>query len=39
VPEVANGFVTVPPGPGLGCDLQPDIDRHFSVSRRSTPAD
>ena len=39
VPEVANGFVTVPPGPGLGCDLQPDIDRRFAVSRRSTPAD
>ena len=34
VPRVENGFVTVPDGPGLGCELQPDIDRRFTVSRR-----
>jgi galactonate dehydratase len=39
VPKVENGFVTVPPGPGLGCDLMPDIDQRFSVTRRTTPAE
>jgi galactonate dehydratase len=38
VPEVKDGFVTVPPGPGLGCELMPDLDRRFSVSRRVSPA-
>jgi L-alanine-DL-glutamate epimerase-like enolase superfamily enzyme len=38
VPEVKDGFVTVPPGPGLGCELIPDLDRRFSVSRRISPA-
>jgi galactonate dehydratase len=37
VPHVENGYVTVPEGPGLGCELLPDLDRRFSVSRRSTP--
>lgn len=37
VPEVKDGFVTVPPGPGLGCELIPDLDRRFSVSRRVSP--
>lgn len=36
IPVVKDGFVTVPPGPGLGCDLMPDIDRRFRVSRRLT---
>ena len=34
IPIVKEGFVTVPPGPGLGCELLPDIDSRFSVSRR-----
>jgi L-alanine-DL-glutamate epimerase-like enolase superfamily enzyme len=38
VPKVQNGFVTVPEGPGLGCELLPDIDRAFSVSRRVSRA-
>jgi galactonate dehydratase len=37
VPKVENGYVTVPEGPGLGCELLPDLDRRFSVSRRTTP--
>jgi galactonate dehydratase len=37
VPHVENGYVTVPKGPGIGCELLPDLDRRFSVSRRSTP--
>ncbi|HSU33891.1 MAG TPA: mandelate racemase/muconate lactonizing enzyme family protein [Bryobacteraceae bacterium] len=38
VPEVTDGFVTVPPGPGLGCELMPDLDQRFSVSRKVSPA-
>jgi L-alanine-DL-glutamate epimerase-like enolase superfamily enzyme len=34
IPIIENGFVTVPDGPGLGCDLSPDIDQLFSVRRR-----
>jgi galactonate dehydratase len=36
VPIVKDGYVTVPSGPGLGCELAPDIDKRFTVSRRST---
>lgn len=36
LPTVKAGYVTVPPGPGLGCELAPDIDCRFSVSRRFT---
>lgn len=38
LPNVKDGFVTVPEGPGLGCELLPDIDKKFSVSRRWSPA-
>ena len=34
LPEVADGQITVPPGPGLGLDLNPDLDRVFTTSRR-----
>jgi galactonate dehydratase len=34
VPLVKNGYVTVPPGPGLGCELRPDIADRFTVTRR-----
>lgn len=37
IPIVENGFITVPPGPGLGCELLPDLDKRFSVSRRVSP--
>ena len=36
VPPVVDGHVTVPPGPGLGCALMPDLDQRFTVRRRST---
>ena len=37
VPPVADGHITVPPGAGLGLDLQPDLDKRFTVAtRRST---
>jgi galactonate dehydratase len=38
LPEVKNGMITVPPGPGLGLDLHPDIDRAFTTSRRTSDA-
>jgi L-alanine-DL-glutamate epimerase-like enolase superfamily enzyme len=38
VPVVKDGFVTVPTGPGLGCELMPDLDRRFTVSRRISEA-
>ena len=39
VPPVANGHITVPPGPGLGLELHADLDRRFTVSRRRSVAD
>jgi galactonate dehydratase len=38
VPKVKDGFVTVPEGLGLGCELVPEIDKRFSVLRRSSSA-
>lgn len=37
-PPIENGEITVPPGPGLGLSLHPDLDRGFTVSRRRTSA-
>ncbi|HTW29671.1 MAG TPA: mandelate racemase/muconate lactonizing enzyme family protein [Acetobacteraceae bacterium] len=34
LPEVKDGTITVPPGPGLGMALLPDLDRHHTVTRR-----
>ena len=39
LPEVRDGHITVPPGPGLGLDLNPDLDRRFTVARRRTTRD
>ena len=36
LPTVTNGMITVPPGPGLGMELNPELDRAFDVSRRET---
>ncbi|ODT22992.1 MAG: dehydratase [Kaistia sp. SCN 65-12] len=38
LPEVKNGMITVPPGPGLGMELNPDLERVFTVSRRTSDA-
>lgn len=38
LPEVKGGMITVPPGPGLGMDLRPDLDRAFTTSRRTSDA-
>ena len=34
LPEVKDGFITVPEGPGLGAELNPDLDQIFTVIRR-----
>lgn len=39
LPEVKDGMITVPPGPGLGMDLAPDLDRRFEVARKITRAE
>lgn len=38
LPPIANGNITVPPGPGLGLDLNPELDRAFTVNRRRSDA-
>ncbi len=38
LPEVKGGMITVPPGPGLGMDLHPDLDRAFTTSRKISDA-
>ncbi|MBV7518378.1 mandelate racemase/muconate lactonizing enzyme family protein [Ensifer sp. ENS12] len=39
LPEVRNGMITVPPGAGLGMELNPDLEKAFTVSRRVSSAD
>jgi galactonate dehydratase len=34
LPNVENGFITVPDGPGLGAELHPELDKLFTVTRR-----
>jgi galactonate dehydratase len=38
LPTVSNGMITVPPGPGLGLELNPELERAFTVQRRVTNA-
>ncbi len=38
LPEVRDGMITVPPGPGHGMDLNPELERAFTVVRRKTDA-
>lgn len=38
LPDVSGGMITVPPGPGLGLDLNPELDRTYTVRRRVTDA-
>lgn len=38
LPPIENGRITVPPGPGLGMELNPDLDRAFTTSRRNSDA-
>jgi galactonate dehydratase len=34
LPEIRNGMITVPPGPGLGMELNPDLDQAFTTFRK-----
>ena len=34
LPNINDGFITVPPGPGLGLDLVPDLDKKFTANVR-----
>ena len=36
LPKVENGSITVPPGPGLGVELKPDLGKRFSLESRTT---
>ncbi len=36
LPKVEKGMITVPPGPGLGLELRPDIDQRYTVFKRQT---
>ena len=38
LPEVRKGRITVPPGPGLGMELNPELDRAFTTFRRTSDA-
>ena len=38
LPEVRDGMITVPPGAGLGMELNPEMDRAYTVHRRSSRA-
>ncbi|MGZ0189640.1 MAG: mandelate racemase/muconate lactonizing enzyme family protein [Alphaproteobacteria bacterium] len=38
LPEVNNGMITVPPGAGLGLELNPELDKAFTVSRQISAA-
>lgn len=38
LPEVTNGMITVPTGPGLGMELNPELDKAFTVRRRVSDA-
>jgi L-alanine-DL-glutamate epimerase-like enolase superfamily enzyme len=38
LPPIARGMITVPPGPGLGARLQPDVVKRAGVTVRRTTA-
>ena len=36
LPEIKDGMISLPPGPGLGLELCPEIDRKFTTKRRKS---
>ena len=38
VPDVVDGMITVPPSPGLGLELHPDLAKTYTVHRRTSDA-
>jgi galactonate dehydratase len=39
LPEIRDGFITVPAGPGLGMELAPDITKKFAATVRLSKAE
>lgn len=39
LPPVEKGRITIPPGPGLGMELNPDLDKMFTTFRKTSDAD
>ena len=39
LPPVTDGYITVPPGVGLGMELNPELDKAFSTCRKNSDAD
>ena len=39
LPKVENGMISVGTAPGLGLELSPELDRQFTISRRTSRAD
>ncbi len=37
LPPIEDGMITVPPGPGHGLELAPDLDRRFTATVRRSP--
>ncbi|HEY1940932.1 MAG TPA: mandelate racemase/muconate lactonizing enzyme family protein [Roseiarcus sp.] len=38
LPEVKDGYISAPPGPGHGLELAPDLDKRFTTTRTVTSA-
>ncbi len=38
LPPVEKGRITIPPGPGLGMELNPDLDKMFTTFRKTSDA-
>jgi galactonate dehydratase len=39
LPEVRDGFITVPKRPGLGMELAPDVTKRFAATVRISKAE
>jgi L-alanine-DL-glutamate epimerase-like enolase superfamily enzyme len=39
LPPIADGMIGVPAGPGLGTELNPELDKRFTVTRQKTTRD
>jgi len=38
LPPIKNGYIGVPPGPGLGLELHPDLKQRFTLTQQRSPA-
>ncbi len=39
LPPIKDGMIGVPPGPGLGLELKPDLNQQFTVTRQASRLD